>query len=83
MLTMCAIHSCLFETYCCVHSELVQVLTRQIADLQTELQNERLKVKLYQSLFKQSEGYLECCRVCIPLQLFNLVKFTFMSASQI
>ena len=41
---------------------MVEEMRSQISDLETELRNERLKVKLYQSLYTQSQEELENLR---------------------
>jgi hypothetical protein len=46
----------------CVNMELIEAMTRQIAELKMELKHEHMKVKLYQSLFKQSQDELETLR---------------------
>jgi len=48
-----------------VNSGLMDAMTRQIAELKVQLTQEQMKVKLYQTLFKQSQEELETLRVCI------------------
>jgi hypothetical protein len=48
-----------------MNDRMKEVVARQIVELQQELKHERMKVKLYQSLFKQAQEELEILQVCI------------------
>lgn len=60
--TKCIEENEIFDEKSVLCSEQIEEMSQQIAELQAELRNERIKVKLYHSLFKQSQEELESLR---------------------
>lgn len=71
-----------FTQFCCslyVNSEQMEALSRQIVELQRELKQERVKVKLYQTLFRQSQDELESLHVCVLKLFWSIISWLELS----